>query len=138
MTDLTQLLARARAAAESLMVDQVTLQRPGADVYDADTGETTQGAGLTLYAGPARVKPAVSVSRDTQAGERQVVLRGYIVSLPWATVPAGVDRVVPGEGDLIVIEQSADPRLSGMTLWVTSVEGSSTASAWRISAQDRS
>jgi hypothetical protein len=134
--DVSALLRDGRAAHEALMVDTVRLVRPGADVYDPATGATGQPDARTLYQGPGRVKPAIAHVLGVEAGQRQVVLRRYQVALPWSAMPLAVDRVVPG--DQVVVAASPDPRLAGMTLWVTSVGESATATAWRLEAEDRS
>lgn len=133
--DLTTLLAAGRAAHEGLMVDTVRLVRPGRDVYNSATGATTQPDARTLYAGPGRVKPADAVSEDARFGERLVVQRRYEVALPWTAVPAGGERVVPG--DQVEVTTSPDPRLTGLALVVTSVGESATATAWRLAAEIR-
>jgi hypothetical protein len=133
---LDTLLAAGRAAHEALMVDTVRLVRPGTDVYDPATGVTTQPDARTLYSGPGRVKPVVAEHLAAEVGQRQVVLRRYQVALPWSAMPLAADRVVPG--DQVVVDASPDPRLAGMTLWVTSVGESATATAWRLETEDRS
>jgi hypothetical protein len=135
--DLTALLAAGRAAHEELMVDTVRLQRPGTDVYNAATGATTQPDARVLYEGPGRVKPTADSSQQaTEVGERAVATRRYEVALPWSTVPLAADRVVPG--DQVLVVTSPDPRLAGRVLWVEAVQESATATAWRITAEDRS
>ncbi len=118
------------------MVDTVRLLRPGAATYDPATGATVQPDPRVLHGGPARVKPAVAVSEGADVGQRLVVKSRYEVALPWAAMPIAVDRVLPG--DQVEVIASPDPRLVGMLLWVTSVGESATATAWRLSAEDRS
>jgi hypothetical protein len=133
--DLTSLLAAGRAAHEELMVDTVRLQRPGADVYNPVTGVTTRTDPRALYTGRGRVKPAVAVAEDAEVGERNVVRRRYEVALPWSAAPLAAERVLPG--DQVAVTASPDPRLVGMVLTVTSVGESATATAWRLSAEER-
>lgn len=135
MSALDALLAAGRAAHEELMLDTVRLVRPGQPVYDPATGATTTPGPRVLYAGKARTKPVLH-SRDAVAGERLVVKHRYEVALPWSALPPDTDRVLPG--DQVVVDASPDPRLTGMVLWVESVAESATATAWRISAEDRS
>lgn len=118
------------------MLDSVRLVRPGADVYDPATGVTGQPDARVLYEGPGRVKPAQAEDHGVDAGQRQVVLRRYEIALPFSAVPLAADRVVPG--DRIEVLTSPDVRLAGLTLWVTSVGYSATATAWRLSGEDRS
>ncbi|MDH6709750.1 hypothetical protein P3T27_006499 [Kitasatospora sp. MAA19] len=136
MIDPGPALAAGRVAHEALMLDTVRLVRPGKDVYDPATGATGQPDARVLYQGPARVKPNVVQERDVQAGQREVVLRRYQVALPWSAMPLAVDRVVAG--DQLIVDASPDLRLAGMTLWVTSVGESSTATAWHLGVEDRS
>jgi hypothetical protein len=136
MSALDGLLTAGRAAHEALMVDTVRLVRPGTDVYDPGSGATVQPDARTLYAGQARVKPAQAVSETAQVGERLVIQRRYEIAIPWSAIPLAVDRVLPG--DQVLVDASPNPRLAGMTLWVTSVGESSTATAWRLIAEDRS
>lgn len=130
-------LAQGRAAAERRMRDHIRIFTQAADVFDRETGSTVPGAQTTLYTGPARIKPvAQSAGEDAQAGEREVVLREVEVNLPWATVLPDGTRLLPGA--LIAVQASADSRLVGLTLWVTGGQFSAQATAWRISAEDRS
>lgn len=137
MRDLSAFLARARAAHQELMTEEVRLYAQGADVFDRTTGTTVPGPQTTLCTGPARVKPvAQATGTQEQAGERQVSLRDYEVSLPWATVLPPGTRVAPGHR--LEVLSSSDPRMGGLTLWVTGAQYHGTASAWRITAEDRS
>lgn len=137
MTALEAALAAGRREHEALMVDTVRLYRQAPDAFDRSTGSAVPGQQTTLYTGKARVKPvAQSTGEDVQAGEREVILREYEVALPWSTVLQGGGRVLAG--DRIEVQASPDVRLSGLTLWVTGTQFSATATAWRISAEDRS
>lgn len=130
-------LAQGRAAAERRMRDTVRIYTQAEDVFDRATGNTVPGAQAVLYVGRARVKPvAQSAGEDTQAGEREVVLREIEVSLPWSTVLPGSTRLLPGAR--VEVTASDDPRMVGAILWATGGQFSSQATAWRISAEDRS
>ncbi|MBB4985032.1 DUF6093 family protein [Streptomyces nymphaeiformis] len=135
MSALEAALAAGRAAAAGLQRETVTLYRPGVPAFDWDTGTDGSATPLALYTGSARVKPvARSRGEEIEAGEANVTLREYAVSLPWATETS--ER--PAVGDLIEVTASPNARMVGLRLWVTGVEFSSTATAWRISAEDRS
>ncbi|MER7517780.1 DUF6093 family protein [Streptomyces sp. NPDC126499] len=138
MSELEEALAAGRSAAAELMRETVTVYRPGPDVFDRETGQTLPGLPeVVFYTGPARVKPLSASDTDAQAGEREVVLRQYTVSVPFSTAPPeSGDRLRPG--DLVDVSASPDPRLGGLRLWVTGVQYGSTATAWRIIAEDRS
>lgn len=138
MSELESALSAGRAAAAELARDTVTIYRPGPDVFDRETGQTTVGQPeVVFYAGLARVKPADLSDTDVQAGERELALRQYKVSVPFSTaLPESGERLRPG--DVVDVSASPDPRLPGLRLWVTGVSYSSTATAWRIIAEDRS
>lgn len=130
-------LAAGRAAAESRMRDTVRLYTQAADGFDRTTGTTTPGAQTTLYTGNARVKTVGQVSgQETKAGEREIALREYVVSLPWATPLPDGTRVLPGTR--IEVTASQDLRMQGLVLWVTGSQFSDQATAWRIYTEDRS
>jgi hypothetical protein len=130
------MLAAGRREAEARMRDTVRLYTQADDAFDRDTGVSTPGAQATLYTGRARVKAiAASTGQETEAGEREIVLREYEVHLPWSTTVPG-DRVLPGTR--IEVTASADPRMAGLVLWVTGASFSDQSTAWRIRVEDRS
>ncbi|MFH8752940.1 DUF6093 family protein [Streptomyces rimosus] len=135
MSALEALLAAGRAAATRLARETVALYRPGAGDFDWSTGVTTPAPSAALYSGPARVKPLTAEGREVNAGEQPLTLSRFTVSLPWT---APVPSVRPRPGDVVDVLASPDARMVGLRLWVTGAEYSSTATAWRISAEDRS
>jgi hypothetical protein len=137
MTALDPVLGAGRRAAEARMRDTVRLYTQAADGFDRTSGNSTPGAQTTLYTGKARVKAiAQSTGEETEAGERELVLREYEVQLPWSTaLPAGV-RVLPGAR--VEVTASPDARMVGLILWVTGAAYSDQATVWRIRAEDRS
>lgn len=135
MSALDAVLTAGRAAAAELQRETVTLYRPGEGEFNWSTGTDVPGDATEIYSGQARVKPAAqSRGEETNAGERNTTLREYTVSLPWSTVPG----VAPLPGDVLDVSASPDARMVGLRLWVTGAQYSSTATAWRISAEDRS
>lgn len=134
MSALDAALAAGRAAALELQRETVTLYRPGEGAFDWSTGTTAPASATAIYSGQARVKPAAQVGEEAEAGEQNVTLRDYIVSLPWSTVPSAR----PKPGDVLDVSASPDARMVGLRLWVTGVQYSSTATVWRISVEDRS
>jgi hypothetical protein len=138
MSALEAALEAGRREAEALMVDAIDFYRPGPDVFDRETGTTVPGPRLvTFYTGRARVKVAQLADSEVQAGEQEVTLRQYRVTIPFSTeLPVSGER--PEPGDLIDVTAALDPRMTGMRLWVMGVQFSSTATAWRIIAEDRS
>lgn len=130
-------LAAGRAAAESRMRDTVRLYSQAPDTFDRTSGNTVPGAKTTLYQGKARIKPIAQASgEDVQAGDREVRLLEYQVSLPATTVlPAGT-RVLPGMR--VEVLASPDARMVGLVLWVSGANYGDQATAWRLSTEDRS
>ena len=136
MKGLDAVLARGRAAAEARMRETVRLYRQDPDTFDRATGTTVPGQQHGLYSGKAQVKPIAQASgEDVQAGEREVRLLEYEVSLPWGTpLPEGV-RIRPGMR--IEVLESPDARMLGLVLWVTGTQYGDQATAWRITTEDR-
>lgn len=135
MSDLDAALAAGRLAALELQRETVQLYRPGDDGFDWGTGTDAPAAATVLYSGPARVKPTTqSRGEEVNAGEVNTTLREYTVSLPW---DAAVGQR-PAVGDVMDVTDSPDARMVGLRLWVSGVQFSSTATAWRISGEDRS
>jgi hypothetical protein len=130
-------LAAGRREHEAIMLDTVRIWRPGPAVFDRTTGTDVPGAPLELYTGKARIKPfGRSASTGVEAGEHLVVLREYVVSVPFSALPPTGQTVRPG--DQVQVTASADGRLAGATLWVTVGQLNAQATAWRIGAEDRS
>jgi hypothetical protein len=122
VSNLDAVLAAGRRAAEARMRDTVRLYSQAADGFDRTSGTTTPGAQTT--------------GEETEAGERELVLREYEVQLPWSTsLPPGT-RVLPGMR--VEVTASLDARMVGLILWVTGASFSDQSTAWRIRAEDRS
>ncbi len=82
--DVAQALPELRAQAESLMVDTVTIVRPGATITDPETGQVST-LGLTVYQGAARWKPATTASLADAVGTAQLVTTPGALHLPVGT-----------------------------------------------------
>ncbi|MFE2140185.1 DUF6093 family protein [Streptomyces sp. NPDC059456] len=135
MSALDAVLAAGRLAALELQRETITLYRPGDDGFDWDAGTDSPAAATVIYSGPARVKPAAqSRGEEVDAGEANVTLREYTVSVPWGTTVSQL----PVVGDVMDVSASPDARMVGLRLWVTGLQYSSTATAWRITVEDRS
>lgn len=113
-----------RAAAARLMVDTCTVTRPGAATLNETTGVVTR-ATTTVYTGACRVKPDAAPS-ESQSGEREVVVRRFIVSIPTSETDVAVDDVVT------VTASELDPALVGATLTVAGVIVGSHVTARRL------
>lgn len=135
MSALEAALAAGRAAALELMRETILLHRLGEPDFDWSTGTEGTAASTTLYSGPARVKTDRPEGREVEAGQQMVTLRRYTLSLPWSTPPPSLR---PRPGDMVEVTASPDARLAGLRLWVTDAGYGSTATAWRITAEDRS
>jgi hypothetical protein len=135
VTALDALLAAGRAAASGLQRERIRLWLPGPGVFNRDTGTTTPEVAADYYTGLARVKASsASTGQEVEAGEKTVTLRDFVVSLPWDADVSGR----PVVGALVDVLASPEARMVGLRLWVTDVEFGSTATAWRLRAEDRS
>lgn len=136
MTILSAALAAGRREHEAIMLDTVKVHRPGPSVFDQTTGQDTPGEDLVLYTGGARVKSVSRVkSTEVNAGEQELGIRDYEIAVPWeASLPAQEQL---RRGDQVLVLTAADPRFAGATLFVSGREYGSTATAFRIFAEDR-
>lgn len=132
-------LARGRRASLLLMTDTVTITRGGTATYNPATMQYEVTGGLTLYAGRADVKPLDVQNREVQAGEREVALRSYDVRLPYGTLPAQATGAADfGRGDLLTVDASDDPSLTGRALTVMGVGHGGRRTARHLDAEDQS
>lgn len=101
-----------RPVAEDAMTATGSVLRPSTEgVFDPDTMETTYPEPTVIY-GPGRmriVRDGVETTR--QIGDRAVVIRSYVVTLP---ADAGSILV----GDKVAVATASDPQLPDKALWV--------------------
>ena len=87
-----------RAAAESLMVDECTITRPGDPVTDPDTGDVTNTT-TEVYAGKCKVQSKDSATANPEAGGAV-----FTVVSRQVHIPANAADVV--DGDVVTITAS--------------------------------
>lgn len=98
-------IARGRAAAEALMVDACTIQRPGTEATSA-TGVVTPSL-TSIYTGKCRLQVRQQTGAGQNIGEAYVIVERLELQLPMTT-PALL------EGDVVTMTASAlDPLLPG-------------------------
>src|SRR5690606_23714913 len=123
------LLARARAAAERLMVDECVIRRR--------VGETTGPGGVVTpvyeqrYAGRCRVQQPTMLAQPQRPGEAQVLALRLEVHVPMAVTGVQV-------GDEVEVTSSAhDPDLVGRVLIVHDLAHKTQATARRLGVVER-
>jgi hypothetical protein len=105
-----------RQQAESLMVDNATIRRPGdAHVFDPITGALTPSAGTFVFTGPCRLRQPTAQEMQVMFGEQQVTMSRFVACFPLASV---IDARI---GDLITFDESGDPDVLTRTFRITSV-----------------
>lgn len=126
----TEATLAGRAAAEALMQDACTINRPDTTgVLDEDTLQYVTTAGAEVYEGPCRVKPRDNEDRVVHAGEQPVSLWPYIVSVPMSVTAVALD-------DLVTITGSdLDPALVGLVLRVRQVLAGTHLTARRLGCE---
>lgn len=106
---------------EQFMVDTVTITRPTAGSFDANTGRHTTGTLSTIYTGKARLAPTRG-PREMALGEEIVAMRDTDCYIP-------IGSPAPRRDDLITVNTSRDPQNVGRVFRITDVRvGSYTAS----------
>lgn len=121
--------AAGRRAAARLMTDAGTLtRRTGTRTWDPESGTYTQDT-TTVYSGPCRVRVLTTTDRTVQAGEEQVSLWRYLVSVPF--------NVEPELHDDFVLTASADPTLVGRLTRVVQVTRGTHVTARRMVCEEK-
>lgn len=124
----TSALERGRAAAESLMLDQCTITRPGAPVTDDDTGEVTTPAAL-VYGGRCKVQSKDSATSSPEAGGHS-----FTVVSRQVHIPAGSADVL--DGDVITITAATLSQLIGKVYRVDGFTPDSYDTAFRLPVKE--
>lgn len=127
---VTTALAAGRRARQLLMRDTITITRTTGKVFSSVTGSYVDTT-TTVYTGIGDVKPRDVEAAEDQAGERQVVQRGFDIALPFT---ANV-QILPD--DRVTVDVSDDATLIGRVLTVTSVGHGGRRTAHHLAAQDR-
>jgi hypothetical protein len=103
--DILAALPVFRHEANSLMLDECTITRPGEPVTDPDTGDVTNSA-ETVYAGKCKVQSKDSATSSPEAGEHT-----FTVVSRQVHIPANAADV--RDGDVVTITTS---RLNAFTV----------------------
>lgn len=108
--------ARAQAMAESLMVDECTISRPGANPGDAD---------VTTYSGKCRVRVTQTV--QVAAGTPGTELGHYRTEIHIPVSASGVQF-----NDKVSITASINPALVGTSTYISGMPAQTAGSAQRL------
>ena len=123
-------LARGRAAAQALMIDAVTVTRPGTGTTDDLTGAVTNTP-TTIYTGSAKIQQAAAMGQRVDAGETSTILLRLEVHLP----VVGSEQV--RRGDLVTVTASVnDATLVGRKFRVHDEQYKSFATARRLGVEE--
>jgi hypothetical protein len=123
-------LMDARATHESIMLDVISVRHPGMTeaAFDPDLGYAPATPKPDYYHGKATVQARqISAGLINPAGLGTLTQLGYAVHAPVGTA---IDQAAPD--DIIVVNESADPRHQDLVLLVKNVESSSFATARRL------
>jgi hypothetical protein len=125
-------LARGRAAAERLMVDECTITRAGEGepVFNETTMQYDPPPGSTVYTGRCRVQLTGAMAGTPEAAERVLVVQRATVQVPISVTGVEVD-------DVVTITASAhDPDLVGNRYRVRSLFAKTHATARRLEVEE--
>ncbi|MEU1240046.1 DUF6093 family protein [Micromonospora parva] len=126
---LDAVLARGRAAAEALMVDQCVVRRDNGTTYDPETGYPTPNT-TEVYAGKCRIQQQTASAGQRDVGEATVLLLRLEVQLPMSVVGVRVDDVVE------VTASVHDPDLPGRRFRVRELAHKTHATARRLGVEE--
>ena len=128
-------MARARANAESLMADQCKVTRPGDTSTDPETGLPSTGT-TPVYAGKCKVQTSGGLASEQTEGSAAQAMGA--VSLVWSLYvhfPYGTSGL--RAGDVVEVTESANPLLKGRRLRLVSPQSEKThATACRWNAKE--
>lgn len=119
---IPRLVARGRAFAQRVMVDECTITRATAGAFNATTGNYAQTT-ATLYTGVCRVKgPSAgnAAPQEVEAGDAEQVRTRQTLVLPHG------EATTVDEGDLVTMTAGT---LSGQTFTVVGVVDATTMTA---------
>lgn len=131
----SDVMARARANAESLMTDRCVVTRPGDTTTDPETGLPNTGT-ERVYEGRCKVQTSGGLASEQTEGSAAQNMGA--VSLVWSLYmhfPFGTDGL--RAGDVAEITESANPLLKGRRLRLVSPQSEKThATACRWNAKE--
>lgn len=126
--DVVAALPFLREQAESLMLDQCTISRPGAPVTDPDTGVVTNTS-TSVYSGKCKVQSKDSSTSSPEAGGHS-----FTVVSRQVHVPAGSADV--RDDDVITITAATLPQLVGKVYRVDGFTPDSFDTAFRLPVKE--
>lgn len=112
----------------SFLVDSCTINEPSDIAFDETLGTDTETAGAEVYSGACQVRP-VGGDLVVGAGEGEVSLGDFIVRLPWDTTGIETDQ-------LVTVNASSDPYLTGRRLRVKRVLGGTDSASRNLLCED--
>lgn len=119
-----------RSVVNGHLPDRCSIGSRGEPTLDKNTGAYTEGAVVTVYEGPCRVRPAGQRGDlVVQAGGEPVTLRTYDCTVPWDASGIKVDH-------LVTVSASADTSLVGRSLRVRDVQYGSWQLGRRLTLED--
>lgn len=124
-------LGMGRKMAESRMLDQCRVTRPGPKVWDEDAGQHVQVPAL-IYSGACRVKHPTTAAKPTEQGSQLLVESSIEVHIPIDSCP-----LMPGD-TITVVGSETRPTQTARAFRVTApFDGSqTTALRYRVVAAD--
>lgn len=120
---------RGRLAADALMLDACTVQRPGVPVTDPETGVVAPGLTL-IYTGKCKVQRTISQASNPTAGGHSFTVQDSRVDFPVSVGPFAVDDVVT------LTASTLDTQLVGRAFRVVELFHKSYATAQRTRVEE--
>lgn len=118
-----------RAAAESLMLDECDIERPGTPQLDENTGLLAAPAD-PVYSGPCKFQATLANASTPEAGEHQFTVQDLRLDLPVSAGPVAV-------GDVVTVSSAVmDSQLVGRQYRITELFHKSFATAQRCRVEE--
>lgn len=114
--DVLSVVPDLRIAAQSMMIDEGTIKRPGTGTGTLDpvTGDWTPAAGTTIYTGRCRVRRPDAQQQQVVFGDISTTISRFVVNLPSNAPLVAV-------GDVFTLTATDDPEILNVAMRVVSV-----------------
>jgi hypothetical protein len=114
--DVMSVIPDMRDAAQSMLIDEGTISRPGtgSGTIDPVTGDYTPPAGTEVYSGRCRVRHPTAQEQQVVFGDINTTVSRYTVDLPY-------DAPLVAVGDVFTLTVTADAELVGAAMRVASI-----------------
>ncbi|MEU4570835.1 DUF6093 family protein [Micromonospora sp. NPDC023956] len=130
LMDAAAVLARGRAMAETLMVDECVIRRRTGETNDDESGVVTPDY-EQVYGGKCRIQQPTATAQEQESGQAALLLVRFELQVPMSVVGVAADDEVQ------VTASVHDPDLVGRRFVVRGLAHKTHATARRMQVEER-